>query len=73
MYKNLQKSYANAETDLYFMRKVKDINVPLVAIEVKNGEIIQCRGKRNNNPTKLQMKFITKWENNILKGSALYA
>lgn len=55
------------------MRKVKDINVPLVAIEVKNGEIIQCRGKRNNNPTKLQMKFITKWENNILKGSALYA
>lgn len=67
------KSYANAETDLYFMRKVKDINVPLVAIEVKNGKIMQCRGKRNNDPTKLQMEFITKWENNILKGRMLYA
>ena len=71
--RNYNKRYADAETDLYFMRKVKDITTPLVAIEVRNNEIIQSRGKKNNDPTKAQQAFITKWETKVLKGSVLYA
>lgn len=55
------------------MRSIKNMSKPLVAIEVKDGKILQSRGKRNNDPTKMQKAFINKWENEILKGSALYA
>ena len=41
--------------------------------QVRNNEIIQSRGKKNNDPTKAQQAFITKWETKVLKGSVLYA
>lgn len=57
----------------FFMRSIKNVNKPLVAIEVKDGRIMQSRGKRNNVPTRMQKAFINKWEKEVLKGSMLYA
>lgn len=71
--RSYNERYANGETNLFFMRSIKNVNKPLVAIEVKDGKIMQSRGKRNNDPTKMQKAFINKWENEVLKGSALYA
>ena len=71
--RNYNEQYANGETNLFFMRNIKNINKPLVAIEVRDKRIVQSRSKNNDNPTKVQMEFITKWENEILKGSVLYA
>ena len=71
--RSYNERYANGETNLFFMRNVKNISKPLVAIEVRDKRIVQSRGKGNDDPTKLQKAFITKWENEVLKGSVLYA
>lgn len=71
--RSYNERYANGETNLFFMRSIKNMSKPLVAIEVKDGRIMQSRGKRNNDPTGMQKAFINKWENEVLKGSVLYA
>ena len=71
--RSYNERYANGETNLFFMRSIKNVNKPLVAIEVKDGRIMQSRGKRNNVPTRMQKAFINKWEKEVLKGSMLYA
>lgn len=71
--RSYNERYANGETNLFFMRSIKNMSKPLVAIEVKHGRIMQSRGKRNNDPTRMQKAFINKWENEVLKGSMLYA
>ena len=71
--RSYNERYASGETNLFFMRSIKNMSKPLVAIEVKDGRIMQSRGKRNNDPTKMQKSFINKWENEVLKGSVLYA
>lgn len=71
--RSYNERYANGETNLFFMRSIKNMSKPLVAIEVKDGRIMQSRGKRNNDPTRMQKAFINKWENEVLKGSMLYA
>ena len=59
--------YANKEVDLYFMRLLSNINKSLVTIEVRNNIVVQSKIKNNQNPTKEQLVFIKKWENEILK------
>ncbi len=71
--RSYNERYANGETNLFFMRNIKNITKPLVAIEVRDKRIIQSRGKGNDDPTRLQKAFIAKWENEVLKGSVLYA
>ena len=71
--RSYNERYANGETNLFFMRSIKNVNKPLVAIEVKDGRIMQSRGKRNNVPTRMQKAFINKLEKEVLKGSMLYA
>lgn len=71
--RSYNERYANGETNLFFMRNVKNVSKPLVAIEVRDKRIVQSRGKGNDDPTKLQKAFIAKWENEVLKGSVLYA
>lgn len=73
IYKNYSARYADKECDLYFLRTVADPTKPLVAIEVRNNEIIQSRAKYNNPPSKIQMQFIAEWENKVLKGMSNYA
>lgn len=58
--------YALAETDIYFLRELKDIDTPLVTVEVKDKDIIQARIKYNNNPNAEQLKFLDLWKNEVL-------
>lgn len=71
--RSYNERYANGKTNLFFMRNLKNVTKPLIAIEVRDKKIVQSRGKGNNEPTRLQKAFITKWENEVLKGSVLYA
>lgn len=51
-------SYANGQTNILVIRKNSDIEKPYYTMEIRNGEIIQTRGKRNCNPTEDVSKFI---------------
>ena len=43
------------------MRSCKKPDTRLITIEIKDKMIIQNRGKKNRNPTKLEKSFIDEW------------
>lgn len=54
---------ANGETGILFMRSVKEPDKPLYTIEVKNGVVMQCRGKNNRAMDKKKEKtFFDRWK-----------
>ena len=62
MLKNMQSGIS----DIYFMRSIKETKKSLVTVEVKNNKIVQSRIKHNEDPNEKQLKFLSKWEQNIL-------
>lgn len=64
--KTYAERYAKGETDLYFLRLVKDKNKSLVTVEVTNNKIVQSRIKNNQLPNKKEMNFLKKWEKEVL-------
>ena len=48
------------------MRLANDINHSLVTIEVRGKKVVQKRTKNNMETSKIQNKFIKKWEGNVL-------
>lgn len=58
-------SYVNrigkGETKICFMRKVSDVDTPLVTLEVKDGKLTQYRGNCNRHPSKEEMEFILEY------------
>lgn len=70
---NCVKTYAEriakGQCDIYFMRYLKTIDKSLVTIEVRDNKVVQKRTKNNKETTKEQNKFLSMWENKILKGS----
>ena len=67
VYKNYSDKYAFGETDIYFMREIKNPKKSLVTVEVNNGTIRQKYQKHNQVVTKEQNKFLKQWEQKILK------
>lgn len=67
VYKNYSDKYAYGETDIYFMREVKNPRKSLVTVEVKKGKIRQMRQKQNECVTEEQNEFLQQWEENVLK------
>lgn len=63
------EKYAKGECDIYFMRKKDNINKSLVTVEVKNNEIVQSRGKCNQDITSQQKMFLDKWQKEILNAA----
>lgn len=55
--------YAKGETDILLLRSAEAPDVPFYTMEVKKGSIVQCRGKRNQQPTKEVAKFIEQFTN----------
>jgi len=55
--------YAKGETDILLLRNVEAPDLPFYTMEVKKGSIVQCRGKRNQQPTKDVAKFIEQFTN----------
>lgn len=69
VYKNYSESYANGETDIYFLRNINKPEKSLVTVEVCNGKIRQERQKYNKDTTKAQKNFLEKWENEVLNAA----
>lgn len=69
VYKNYSDKYAFGETDIYFMREIKNPKKSLVTVEVNNGTIRQKYQKYNQVVTKEQNKFLKQWEQEILKAA----
>ena len=49
------------ETNIVFMRKITTPEKSLVTVEVKNGAVIQFRGKADRDCTKEELDFLIKW------------
>lgn len=64
------EDYAKGICDIYFMRDVNEQKKSLVTVEVKNNRVVQSRIKNNHSPNEKQLKFLEKWEQNVLKGAA---
>ncbi len=58
---NYSKSYAEGKTDLLFIRKASDKQVPYYTVEFKNGRIIQIHGYDHAKPTEKINNFMSKW------------
>ena len=67
VYSNYSEKYANGNTDIYFLRKLKNPNKSLVTVEVLDGKIRQKYEKRNTAINKEERDFLNLWEKNILK------
>ena len=57
---------AAGETVILFVRRKNRPEQPYYTMEVKNGKIVQCRGKCNKNTTKELKKLLEQYEKNIL-------
>ena len=48
---------AKGETTIVFVRKAEDPGTPFYTMEIKDGQVVQLRGKHNCAPTPDVMKF----------------
>lgn len=55
------QKYIDKETEIYFMRKLNNMNKSLVTIEFKDKEVRQKEQGKHNNTTEEQNEFIEKW------------
>ena len=63
------KSYSRGDCDVYFMRYVENPNQSLVTVEVRDKKVVQSYRKSNQHISKIEEKFLKKWENDILKAA----
>ena len=55
------QKYIDKETEIYFMRELKNITKSLVTLEFNNNKVLQKEQKNHNQTTKQQNEFIEKW------------
>lgn len=60
--KNYISTMAEGRTVILFVRKTDDPHKPFYTLEVKSGDIAQCRGYRNEGMTKEVKRFIDKFK-----------
>lgn len=60
------EKYAEGTCDIYFLRDINKPKKSLVTVEVKNNKVVQSRIKYNRDPDESQIKFLKKWENQVL-------
>ena len=61
------EKYASGMCDIYFMRNIKEPKKSLVTVEVQHNKIVQTKIKHNEDPNEKQLKFLNKWEENVLR------
>ena len=49
------------ETLIAFLREKKDVETPLVTLEVKKGALTQAYGKNDSKPKKEHLEFLKMW------------
>lgn len=55
------KRVIDGECMIFFLRKVKSLDVPYITVEVKNGKIDQARGIGNRSVTQEEREVLEKW------------
>lgn len=55
------------QTVILFIRKLNDIEQSFYTVEVRGGEVIQCRGKYNADPTREVSQFMNRFKKKISK------
>lgn len=70
VYKNYSESYAFGDTDIYFLRDLRNPDKSLVTVEVFNNKIRQKYQRKNKLVTEDQNKFLLNWEKNIIQKAA---
>lgn len=69
---NCVKTYADriakGQCDIYFMRLLTNQKKSLVTVEVRDNKVVQQRTKNNENTTKEQRRFLSEWEEKMLRG-----
>lgn len=69
VYTNYSEKYADGNTDIYFLRRLKKPEKSLVTVEVLDGKIRQKYQKRNTATNKEQNNFLKLWERDILNAA----
>lgn len=55
---NYTKPYANGSTNIFFVRKIIELEKPYCTVEVSGGQVIQARIKDNKLPDEVTQEFI---------------
>lgn len=63
------KRYSEGDCDIYFMRTVENPNQSLVTVEVRDKKVVQSYRKSNKDISKIEERFLKKWENDILRAA----
>lgn len=66
------KQVIEGQTQIVFMRNNKELDKPLLTIEVKDGKVYQAKGSYNRQPTVEEMKFIKTYANQKNLGIGAY-
>jgi hypothetical protein len=64
---NYTNPYADGKTNIFFIRKTTEPDKPYFTLELKKGQIVQCRGKHNRSQTNDVTEFIKAFEEAKLK------
>jgi hypothetical protein len=54
-------SVIKESSKIVFLRDMRSPSEPYITIEVRNGDVVQAKGKSNRSPNKDEMKIINKW------------
>lgn len=68
---NYVSKVAEKQCIILFLRRTEDPQTPFVTIEVRDGEVVQVRGKNNSEPPKEVERFMRLWEQNVLHARPL--
>ena len=54
----IQANALNSKCKIIFLRKNKNIDKPLVTLELRHGDIVQAKGKSNRSLTNAEREFL---------------
>jgi hypothetical protein len=61
------QSVAKDEYAILFLRRAADLQAPFVTLRVKDGRLVENRGLSNGEPPPDAMKFLKRWEREVLQ------
>lgn len=62
---------AKKECIILFLRLCEEATKPFYTIEVRNLEVVQVRGMKNDNATPMVQKFMEQWTSKVLQAPGL--
>lgn len=60
---------ARRECVILFIRRAEEPDKPFYTMEIRNGKVVQVRGRGNHAPTPEVEKFLAQWERQVLRAA----